>query len=192
MINNPTIPAKDNPKLIDAALIEVNSVLSNLTWLDNRFGKCENLIDGKGRDEKRFPAVYTGSKNNKGYLKLLPDSHLENFSFFHVSNQTITAIPHQGEIIDFDFGLIVWFNFTKVYPNTHLNKTIENVKSEVLSVLNSYAYGVTRITIEGVTEEANEIYRGFTVSEIDNQFLMRPYGGFRVNGSIKYITNICE
>ena len=190
--NNPSIPAKSNPKLIDAALNQVNSLLSQLTWLNNRFGKCEDLIDGKGREEKRFPAIYTGSKYEKGYLKLFPDSRLQNFSYFYITNQNIKVIPHQGQLITFDFGLIFWFNIEDIYPSDYKNKSIENVKSEVIDILNVGVMSDVMIRLNNIQELASDIYRGFSFSEIDNQFLMRPYSGFRINGNMRYLEPICE
>ena len=33
-----------------------------------------------------------------------------------------------------------------------------------------------------IYELAENVYRGFTLDEIDNQFLMHPFGGFRFEG----------
>ena len=44
MIQNPTLPTKDNPQLLDLLLDEVAAGLSvDLSWLDNAFGKCERV-----------------------------------------------------------------------------------------------------------------------------------------------------
>jgi hypothetical protein len=48
------------------------------------------------------------------------------------------------------------------------------------------------IRLNNIQELASDIYRGFSFSEIDNQFLMRPYSGFRINGNMRYLEPICE
>ena len=47
-----------------------------------------------------------------------------------------------------------------------------------------------RIEINRIYELAENIYRGFSLDEVDNQFLMAPYGGFRFEG-IMEVTETC-
>jgi hypothetical protein len=40
------------------------------------------------------------------------------------------------------------------------------------------------IVINRIYELAENVYRGFTLDEIDNQFLMHPFAGFRFAGEL--------
>jgi hypothetical protein len=43
-----------------------------------------------------------------------------------------------------------------------------------------------RIILNRIYERAENIYRGYTLSEIDNQFLMHPFAGFRFDGILEF------
>jgi hypothetical protein len=46
-------------------------------------------------------------------------------------------------------------------------------------------------TINRVYEKAENIFQGFTLAEVDNQYLMHPYCGWRFVGEIR-VEDICE
>ena len=63
------------------------------------------------------------------------------------------------------------------------------VKAQILRVLNGRAgWHLTggRIVLNKIYERAENIYRGYTLSEIDNQFLMHPFSGFRFDGLLEF------
>lgn len=186
-MKTPEVPINDDPQLLDVCLNDINvHLLSSLSWLDRAFGKIETFVDGKGREKQTYPAIFVGTKKNRGYLKMFPDSHIGNFSYFQINKDQFDHIRGQGAIHNIEFSIVVWFNFEKVYPNNHRTRTIENVKNDFFNSLDSGSYGSTRIKMNSFIEGAENIYRGFSHSEIDTQFLMRPYGGFRINGSLRY------
>ena len=190
MIANPTIPTPIDPQLIDIALLQLQTELTTgLSWLTAAYGKAQRLIE-RNTSGKRiyFPGVYAGAKE---YLKVFPDSHLGNFCFFEVpdGNERVLWNKNHYNWLTSDFGLIFWFDFRDVYPSPAdwTLHTIENVKSEVLRVLTTTTYSNLSITdITTFSEQADNIYRSYTHNEISEQFLMRPYGGFRINGTMRY------
>lgn len=175
------IPIIENPVLLDRVIGEVQTGLAdNLSWLDHSFGKAERLAVMQETRRIWSPNVYAGGNE---YFPLSPDSNIGNFSFFTIDDpQTIDWIPKQRGALTVSYGLIFWFDLRKVYPGTKVRNT-EAVKAEILKVLNGgfwMKYG--RLTITQVEERAENIYRGFTLDEVPNQFLMHPYAGFRFEG----------
>lgn len=185
-------PVIKNPVMLDAIIGEIqNGLIENITWLDVAFGRSQRL--SKNMNGKRIvtPNVYSGGWNGHGendYIEVSPDSKIGNFSFFEIEDpQTINAGPWAREIKT-PFGLIVWFDLTRVYGEAD-NRNTEKLKAEILHVLNGRAgwhLSHGRILINKIYERAENIYRGYTLTEIDNQFLMHPYSGMRFDGILEF------
>ena len=188
-INAPVIP---NAVMLDHVIGEIQQgLVDNIAWLDAAFGRSQRLTKNVNWTKIITPNVYCGGWNGHGendYIETSPDSKIGNFAFFEIEDpQTINAGPWAREI-KAPFGLIVWFDLTRVY-NTASNRNTEKLKAQILHVLNGRAgWHLTggRIIINRIYERAENIYRGYTLSEIDNQFLMHPYAGFRFDGILEY------
>lgn len=188
-INAPIIP---DPVMLDAVIGHIQQgLVENISWLDAAFGRAQRLVKMQGGKRIVTPNVYCGGWNGHGpndYIEVSPDSKIGNFAFFEIDDpQTIDAGPWAREV-KAPFGLIVWFDLTRVY-DTDLNRNTEKLKAEILHVLNGrtgWHLPSGRITINRIYERAENIYRGYTLSEIDNQFLMHPFAGFRFDGVLMY------
>ncbi len=188
MIKNPSIPTITDPQLIDAALAEINTKLvAGLSWLNSAFGKAirlEETVDGKKR---AFPAIYTGETLGTEYIKLIPDSHLGNFSFFDVEDgDEAKWVGRNYDQFVSRIGLVFWFDFRDVYPSDHTTRTIDNVKATVYRLLKEMRLTKSTISFNKFHERKERVYRGYWVPDMDNQFYMRPYGLFRLDGEIRY------
>lgn len=188
-VNAPVIA---NAVMLDRVIGEIQQgLVNNLTWLDAAFGRSQRLVKMMNGKRISTPNVFCGGWNGHGefdYIEVSPDSKIGNFAFFDVEDpETINAGPWAREI-SVPFGLVVWFDLTRVY-NTLSNRNTEYLKAQILRVLNGrtgWHLGEGRITINRIYERAENIYRGYTLSEIDNQFLMHPFGGFRFEGTIEF------
>ena len=188
-INAPVIP---NAVMLDHVIGEIQQgLVDNISWLDAAFGRSQRLTKNVNGKKIITPNVYCGGWNGHGendYIETSPDSKIGNFAFFEIEDpQTINVGPWAREI-KAPFGLIVWFDLTRVY-NTATNRNTEKLKAQILHVLNGRAgWHLTggRIIINRIYERAENIYRGYTLSEIDNQFLMHPYAGFRFDGILEF------
>lgn len=178
--------------MLDRIIGEIQTgLVENIPWLDVAFGRSQRLT--KMMNGKRIitPNVYCGGWNGHGpndYLEVSPDSKIGNFAFFEIEDpQTIDAGPWAREI-KAPFGLIVWFDLTRVY-NAPDNRNTEKLKADILRVLNGRAgwhLSDGRIAINKIYERCENIYRGYTLTEIDNQFLMHPFAGFRFDGLLEF------
>lgn len=176
--------------VLDEILGEITKHLEKeLPWLDVAFGKAERIsleVNGK---VKHIPAVYKrqGDFGKNEYLGLLPDSRIGNFSFFWFPDPQRVGWESRAESsIEAPFSLIFWFDLRKVFESeTTRNK--EGLKHQIIRVLSRDLFlSKGKIQISKVYELAENIYKEFTVSEIDNQFLMHPYTGFRFDGTLYY------
>lgn len=170
---NPTPANIINPKFFDRAAAEISGALeANLDWLTTAYKKIEVKVGEKGR----YPAIYTGRKNNKGYLDLLPDSKLGNYSYLEVNESQRLTDYTANSVHKFTAGLTFFFDFRTIYPDNHVNQTIENVKFDIYQVLKRYSFTTCKIKLIEIVEGANRVYSGYAHREIDSQFNMRPYG----------------
>ena len=167
--NKRTTPIIPNPVLIDRVLGNIQTgLMDNVDWLDIAFGRAQRIA--KVIQGKRYytPNVYAGGTEWRGdndYIDVSPDANIGNFSFFWIDDpQTVGWVP-------------------KVYPGQLNNRNTEALKNEILTVLNGgFWLKDGTIVINRIYELAENVYRGFTLDEIDNQFLMHPFGGFRFEG----------
>lgn len=84
-----------------------------------------------------------------------------------------------------NFSLIFWFNFNRIY-NSADQRNKEELKKQILDVLNGgFWLKKGRITVNRIYELSENIFRGFSLDETENQFLMQPYGGFRFEGMLE-------
>lgn len=183
------VPKKQQPRLFDKLIQELQDGLAaRLLWLDHSFGKAERLvIDVKGR--KHFtPNIYLG-KNE--YLPISPDSGLGNYSFFILEEpQRTEYAPGDRTAIKTPFSLVVWVDMRTIEDADERNT--EAIKQQVLRALNG---GILtregKITINKIYERAENVFNGFSLDEIKNQFLMQPFAGFRFAGEME-IKDDCE
>ena len=189
MATNPTPIVLTDPKGIDLALFEIQTKLTGATgldWLTNAYGKAEYKKEVEGNNNVVYPAVYAG---NREYLKLFPDSHLGNFCFFIIEdNEEILTQSLKNRELKSNLSLIFWFDFDTVYPFPLIpdEYSVENVKDQVSTFFKQNVFINSAFEWNNNYQKGNNIYDGFTDKEIDNQFLMRPYGGFRLEGTITY------
>lgn len=191
--NAPTIP---NAVMLDRVIGEIQEgLIAGLPWLDVAFGRSQRLTKKVKGKNILTPNVYCGGWNGHGendYIEVSPDSKIGNFCFFEIEDpETIDAGPWAREIRS-PFSLIFWFDLRRVY-NEASNRNVEYLKGQVLHVLNGrmgWHLSEGRITVTRIYERTENIYRGYSLSEIDNQYLMHPFAGFRIDGTLEF-AEIC-
>lgn len=187
--NAPVLPA---PILVDAMIAELQRILvANLPWLDAAFGRAQRLSKRVNNKTIVVPNVYCGGWNGHGendYIEVSPDAKIGNFAYFEVEDpERVDWQYRQLMDVETPFALIVWFDCRKVL-NGATNRDLSHVKNSILALLNGRTgmllHNGGRLEINRIYERAENIYRGYTLSEIDNQFLMHPFAGFRFEGTI--------
>lgn len=186
------LPRFTKAYLFDKVIEEIQASLTNkLPWLDVAYGRCERLV--KTIDGRRYytPNVYLGRGE---YVSLLPDDRRGCYSFFVMSEpqQVKQQVPVEVRI-KAPFSLIVWADMRSVEAKMSLpdERNTEYLKEAILSVLSTTLTKRGSFEVNAVYERAENVFSGFTLDEVDNQFLMSPFAGFRFTGEM-IVTNDCN
>lgn len=187
------IPTITDPKLSDLAFKNVTDVLeANLSWLNKAYGKVKRYPDKDPSGKMIYhPKIFRGGNDDRKYLSLYPDAELGNYSFFHANDSRQTIVQDVDDL-DFasDVALVVWGNIESIYPADFVNRTERHVIDEVIDVLTTKSLNGTRFNLTTWSEEARNIFKDFTFDEVKDQFLIRPYFGFAIYGTITF-NKIC-
>lgn len=176
------IPVIANPYLVDRVIADIQTGLkANLDWLDYAFGKAQRLTTVINGKKIVTPNVYAGGNE---YVGVSPDKKIGNFSFFTIDDpQNMDRQPNIPGELKVVYSLIFWFDIRTITGAD--NRNMEFVKSEILKTLNGkFRIQAGRINVKKIYELNENIYRGFNLEEIDNQYLQHPYGGFRFTGDM--------
>lgn len=179
----PAAPKSILPIFTDKPISEMqDALISKLTWLNHAFGRCQRLIALKDGGNYFYPGIHIESGQ---YINVFPNSELGNFSFFHIIDpQKIEFNQRSYNKVSANYALIFWLNLDKIFISSTERNT-EVVKAQILQTLTRELYLKSgSITVNNIYEQAENIYKGFSVKEIESQFLMQPYAGFRFEGEM--------
>lgn len=186
MMNNiPRAPKPANPVMIDRALAYIqDALLDKIGWLDYAFGRAQRLATQREQKTYYYPGVYIGDNE---YLNVLPGQGLGNRTFFVVDDpQTIEFNPRRHNVIKSPVSLVCWYDLRKIYPDSKERNT-EEIKRQIIRVLTNLTMpDATRLELAKIYEQAENIFRGYSLREIDTQYLMQPYSGVRIDGYLIY------
>lgn len=173
---------KKNPALMDKVIGSIQDGLATqLQWMTHVFGRAERLVKEQEGVRRYTPNVYVGKDE---YLLLLPDQGLGNFCFFVMDDpEDVTWSVGERSQIQAGFSLIVWLDMRTVEDDDQ--RDTERVKADILHVLNGGIWLRNgSYMIDTVFSRAENIFQGFSLDEVDNQFLMSPFCGFRFHGQM--------
>ncbi|NQU52438.1 MAG: hypothetical protein HQ522_07850 [Bacteroidetes bacterium] len=179
----PTVPINDSPVFIDKAIGQMQTILkASLSWLDYSFGRAQKLVTTKDNQNYFYPGVHYGYGD---YVNVLPDQELGNFSFFIVEDpQPIEYNARSFNIAKLKYSLIVWVNLDKIFVGVK-DRNSEEIKLQIMELITRTAFlNYGRFTIENIYEQSENIYKGYSLKEIDSQYLMQPFYGFRFEGQL--------
>lgn len=181
----PKSPKPKNPVMIDRALAYIqDELIKNIGWLNYAFGRAQRLATQREHKTYYYPGVYIGENE---YLNVLPGQEIGNRTFFVVDDpQTIEFNPRRYNFIKSPISLICWYDLSDIYPDSKERNT-EDVKRQIIRVLTDLTMpNATRLELTKIYEQAENIFKGYSLREIDTQFLMQPYAGLRIDGYLTY------
>lgn len=185
MNNIPKAPKPANPVLIDRVLAHLQDLLiEKIGWIDYAFGRVQRLVTKRDRKEYYYPGIYIG-KNE--YINVLPDNSLGNRTFFISDDpQQIEFTPRRYNVIKSPVSLVLWYDLSSIYKGSNERNT-EEIKQQILRVLtNAVMPDASRIELIKMYEQAENIFKGYSIKEIDTQYLMQPYAGLRIDMNLIY------
>ena len=171
------IPIKTNPKLFDKAVLPMQRALADLAWLDYSFGICESLVDVVDGKKYTSANLYLGDGK---YERIEPCEELGNFSFFYLKDPQSFGIK-DSSLLKSPYSLILWYDLTKVsLPTDERNR--EAVKAQIMDALDSLHSPY--FTIDKIYENPRNVFSDFSYDHTNNQFLMQPFTGIRIDGTL--------
>lgn len=179
----------NQPKLFDKVIQSLQDGLGNLSWMNHIFGRSERLVKDVDGHRVYSPNIYKGDDD---YILLTPDNtELGNYCFFVMEEpQVIRDSEGIQARIRSPFSLIVWVDMRTVEQHSDTRAT-EAVKEDVLQAIGKAWIKEGNVTLQRIYERAENVFQGFTLDEVDNQFLMSPYWGMRVQGEMT-VQEDCE
>ena len=185
-------PRITTPYLFDKVIRELQQALKEgLPWLENSFGRVERRVTEVNERRLYVPAIY---QQDGQYDIMLPDDRLGCYSFFVMHDPQEVLNRMQTEVrIKSPFSLIVWVDMRMVEKKMRMpdERNTEYIKEQVLSVIETASKRKGHISINRIYERAENVFDGFSLDEVKNQFLMSPYAGFRFYGEM-IVTNDCN
>ena len=171
------------PYLFDKIIQNLQDELGGLSWLDHIFGRAERLVKMKNGARYYTPNVYRGKDD---YIQLLPDNmELGNYCFFILDDpQTISLPMGLQNRVKTPFSLIVWIDMRQVGA-TYDDRNTEYLKEQLIKTIRRAWIKKGAVTLAKVYEKAENVFQGFSLDEVDNQYLMAPYAGFRITGEMQ-------
>lgn len=185
-------PRITTPYLFDKVIRELQQALKEgLPWLENSFGRVERRVTEVNERRLYVPAIY---QEDGQYGIMLPDDRLGCYSFFVMHDPQEVLNRMQTEVrIKSPFSLIVWVDMRRVEIKMRMpdERNTEYIKEQVLSVIETASKRKGHISINRIYEHAVNVFDGFSLDEVNNQFLMSPFAGFRFYGEM-IVTNDCD
>ena len=185
-------PRITTPYLFDKVIRELQQDLKEgLPWLENSFGRVERRVTEVNERRLYVPAIY---QEDGQYGIMLPDDRLGCYSFFVMHDPQEVLNRMQTEVrIKSPFSLIVWVDMRRVEKKMRMpdERNTEYIKEQVLSVIETASKRKGHISINRIYERAENVFDGFSLDEVNNQFLMSPFAGFRFYGEM-IVTNDCN
>lgn len=184
------IPIRKNPQLFDLVIASLQQGLAKtLPWLDHVFGRAERLVKVINGKRVYSPNIYIGGNE---YRLIAPDSNFGNYCFFTLDDpQNVNWVVGETSKYNAPFSLIVWVDMRTI--EQYDERDTEGVKRQIMRALNGEIWlRHGSVKIDKIYERAENVFAGFTLDEVDNQFLMHPYCGWRFTGLMSVSDNCIE
>jgi len=188
--------------MLDQAFDEIaTKLLTELSWLSNAYGDTQKLEEVYEGRKRTYPAIRSGQQE---FLKLMPDSHLGNFSFCQaLSGDVVEWNKKLVPWVTTEFSVVFWFDFRDIFPGTDTNKTLNNVKDLILTAFRTMSLSKSIMEIDKIYDVMVDVYDEYTfvysdpdwigteriAMESGNLFYLRPYGCLRFEGTVRYLQN---
>lgn len=171
------LPQFSQPVMFDKAIMPLrNALADNISWLDHIFGFCEMLTDVKDGRKWKSANVYAGKDE---YVQVMPCNELGNFCFFLLREPQEFRRNDKQRILS-PFSAIFWYDVSKVSSSVD-ERNLGAITAQIMGVFNSL-HGLYEI--DRIYNQPESIFKEFSYDHTNNQFLMHPYAGLRIDGTI--------
>ncbi|MCB0376143.1 MAG: hypothetical protein KDD04_09520, partial [Sinomicrobium sp.] len=184
MNQNATLLTPSPAVLLDQAAIAIGGRMKDATyglpWITEFYGAIERRVKEREGVPYYYPAALADSTGLE-YIDMMPDALLGNYAYLDGTENQEVEFMRSGSRVKYKVAIVFWFDLRDIYTgDAWKTKTLENVKQTALAWFETASFPEKiSLQIAGIKTKAEDIYRGYSVNEIGQQYLMRPYGGFR-------------
>lgn len=183
-----SVPAVLADPLLDAKAAQELQVLitTECTWIDKVFALARvgvtKLVSGAAFNYPQAWAANTTTKKSE-YIDLRPDDSVNAYSFFE-SDGAFQFL--EDDQVQYPLSLVVWYNLPKLNGTKTYDYSRE-LAADILRVFDASVYK-NKISDLEVNYIPSEIFSKYSMQQEDTQFLMYPYGAFKI--SFNYINYV--
>lgn len=200
-IKSPILVLPESPMNLDAYIGEMQrKFYSELNWIQWVFGRAWKMYqkrDGMGSSEGIGRGyAYPGAIGPKGeYYNLFPNDEYSAYCFFSARDSAEPATSFDAGSGSYEPGqfnewrqpvdLIFWYDqdaMKNYFGNTDYPLT-ETLLAHVRKVLRYISF----YSITGVYYNPENIFDGYSLDYVNEQYIAYPYGGFRIAGQIQFL-----
>lgn len=193
---NPLTPLIANPVNIDRPIQEIQIALSALGWLEKSFGRAFLAYKSShgtfgDKKQKQYPHVWQGFTTDgkpMDLLEVLPNDNLKSQSFVKVDEpiQVTDYVAGGWSLMTATISIIVWFNLREIDPTINYDFT-ELLAGQVQRALTNITLSPgAELQILRRWETAKNVFKDYDITELKDQELVYPRGGFRFECTLVY------
>ena len=176
-----------NPVLLDKEIAAIQTRMDTIPWLEIAFGRAFKQFKLVNNIKVSFPAIF--QELGKDYYNAFPNDNIKSYSFVFVDPSLITEWNVKRlHIVEHPISIIVFFDLEEI-DNTLDYRFTEKLKEDVIFVLSDLA--PNRLEVNGITDDVEEVFSDFSVSEIKSEFLKLRFGAFKFDCTLHYNNDNC-
>lgn len=161
--------------MVGRLIEDIAEVVKNqVWWLDTVFTDVTLVTNEEGSK----PVAHLAHGE---YVSVLPDDRYRAMAYFELDDP-ITFTNDKNPRYKFNLSLIVWLD-GRVISGRDM-RTDDYIRESLVKALDNRLHKTTYIEIVRVYEKFSNIYSRYTLTELDTQFLMRPYYAIKIELSI--------
>jgi hypothetical protein len=182
----PNIPSLTGLKGIDKKIHDIASHMIDIPWLSYSFALANrdvSFVDGK---EYVIPTCYQ-DLNVKDPLSMMPSDLYQAFSFW--TKEPEAKFDENSTRMLYQISCIVFCDLRNIAPTNNFKLTKSKIREDLLRFFRTHengGFGQLNIT-SIIDDDITQIYKGFTLSQIDNKFRMLPKYAIRLNFDFSFL-----
>ncbi len=181
---NPLTPTIISPVNADVYINNLQLAFAGLSWVEYSFGRTTRHTEDIKGVLKTYPKAY---QSGITYQNVMPNNNLgKGYSFIEVPRADMDFNKGHQNTWEYDISMVFYFNYKKV-DSTKGYPFGEELLQDVMVILQTDVSLKCEVIPNNVTFVVEEIFEGYSLDIIQTQYLMYPWGGFKIDATMKFI-----
>ena len=182
---NPQIPTL-TLKGLDAKIQVIQGQLdTGLSWLSKSFGLADRIVEERDGNPYIFPASF--ESNTKDPIPLTPSDAWDSFCFWIKDGDTKfdEKTNPMDPLMTCPMSCIFYIDIHKISTGSY-KETKSKLIEDIIHLFNNVKLGGTLVPTKFIEDDITEVFKGFTIDQLDNKFKMYPKWTCRMNFDLSY------